>query len=321
MKKTSIAHWLGLTVLCVALAACGGGGGGGDHPSGNEMPSAATGDFSTANYAGVADDVAHALIDSANSGETLGGLVPQSAGASQATAATGALLDIEAFAARSFIRQHGHEQPLATQTTTQPCDTGHLALTATYADANTFTAGDSVTVTSVGCVLSGAAVTGSIRLVVDQFSETANGASARFSVTHNDFGTPSMRVNGTATLFIAADSTSETITLQFLGMTTTKGSVQHRWYHSVTVSANSSGTTLSYGGFHLGPTGYFRLQQLQDFDISNGAPASGVLQVSDAQGDRLKIIAMGDHFRYELYLAGNAGSVPDASAEGLAFPD
>ena len=96
-----------------------------------------------------------------------------------------------------------------------------------------------------------------------------------------------------------------------------------RWLrdHSVTVSANSSGTGLSYGGFHLGPNGYYKLQQLQAFDIGSGDPASGVLQVIDAQGDRLKIIAMGDHFRYEFYLAGNTSSVPDASAEGLTFPN
>ena len=64
----------------------------------------------------------------------------------------------------------------------------------------------------------------------------------------------------------------------------------------------STATVLSYG-FVQGSNGYYLLQQEQPHPPrrARGYPVSGVLRVSDAQGDYLRIIARGDHFSYQYY--------------------
>ena len=285
------------------------------------MPSAATGDLSVGNYQAVADDVAHTLLDSASSGQTLDNLLPLSADSSGARSSTSSLLDIEAFAARLFVRQQRHEQALATQTETWPCDTGQFVITVDYLDQQTISAGDSVTVSSEQCVIAGEPVTGGIRMELREYTETISGIDARFEVTHHDFGTSALRVDGAASLRLTSDAQGQIMSVQYLGMTSTEGSVQRRWYHGVTISihANPFSTQLSFGGFHLGANGYYQLQQLQPFDMSLGGPANGVVRVVDAQGDRVMLVLVGNLFRYEFYAAGNPGNVPDAAADGLAF--
>ena len=286
------------------------------------MPTATTGDFSASTYATAADAAARTLLDSADSTQELGNLQPLSATSSAGNPSAGSLLDIQAYAVRRFIRQHGREQAQAVATENVPCDTGNLVVTFTYANEDAPTRGDKLTITSAGCVISGGAISGSILMTVDQFTDASTGTSARFGVTFNDFGTSTAHVNGAASLQFDANSQREKVTVQFLGMTATRGSAQSRWFHSVTIENTlGGGAVLSYGGFLLGSNGYYLLNQEQPFvlDVSTGYPASGVLRVSDAQGDYLKIVARGDRFGYEFYVAGNTSGVPNATAEGWTF--
>lgn len=312
--------------LCALLVACGGGGGdgGGGSSSAPQQPAgpnAATANITSADFVGQSDGAARSAKSSFNSLSFIGG------GSVQVNASTGRA---EAFqtttqrlaASRLLARSNpDRAYTLAVRTETQPCDSGSLLLTINEASAAVNTVGDSVVVTSQNCVIGGQPVSGSLRLVLNAYSENASSASGAIGLTFTGFGVPALTLNGSVAATFSANVSGETLHLAFQGLTATASGTTLQWFHAVddTYSASSGAETVSFSGFVGVNGGTVRFDQVTPFVLVGGDPVSGTLQITGANGGRVRIVAGSTRFSYEFYAAGNSGSTPDATAPGLAY--
>ena len=311
-------------VLCAVLVACGGGGGdsGPAAPQQPATPSAATANITSADFASQSDGAARSAKSSFSSlSVILGGDVSVNGANDRAQAfqTTTQRLAASVLLAR---RDPNRAFALAVTTQTQPCDTGNLLFTINEASTTANTVGDSVTVTSQSCVVGGQAVSGSLQLVLTAYSETASAASGGLRLSFNSFGVPALTLNGTVAATFNVNASTEALQLTFQGLTATSGGTSLQWFHTVndTYTASNGTETVSFAGFVGVNGGYVRFDQVTPFVLNAaGDPVSGVLQITGANGGRVRIVAGSTRFNYEFYAPGNSGSTPDATAAGLAY--
>lgn len=309
-------------IVLAALAACGGGGGGSD-----DSTPAATGDMAAANYATTTGGVVDSVMDGLDFGGTIAGALPFGGSGSGATAAaaqrgTFSLPQgrLERALVGHLMRRSVGPSALATSTSSIPCSGGgQLVFTDTFASDTAVTKGDRFDVTSQGCIEGDLPVTGSLALVVSQYSESQTALSAAISLTANAFGSSDLRINGGATISVSANNASAALTIAYQAMTATTPDATLTWDHSFTYTFTDTHETLSFGGIahHAGAS--YTLRQDVPFDVTGtGVPASGQLSIIDKDGDRVQVTADGAGFTYTFYVAGS--STPAAGpVQGIRF--
>lgn len=311
-------------VLCALLMGCGGGGGDGGGTGGSQQPAApnaATANITAADFAGQSDSAARGAKSSLGSLSLFtgnGSVVGAAASRAEAFQTTTQRMA----ASRLFARRDPNRaDTLAVSTQTEPCDSGSLLFTVNEASATTSTVGDTVTVTSQNCVVGGQAVGGSLRLVLNAYSATASSTSGAVGVTFTGFGVPALMLNGSVAAQYTESASGGSVTLSFQGLNATSAAGTLQWFHTVVYTGNaSSGTeTVVFSGLIGVNGGSVRFDQIAPFVLVGGDPASGTLQITGANGGRVRIVAGSTRFTYEFYAAGNNGSTPDATAPGLVY--
>lgn len=309
-------------IVLVALAACGGGGGGGD---GDSAP-AATGDMATANYATTTGGVVDSVMTGLDFGGTITDALPLGTGsvATAATVRSGSFSlpqgRLERVLVEHLTRRSVGPAVLATAVSQVACSGGGLLVfTDTYASDTAVTKGDRVDVSSQGCIEGGLPVTGTLALVISQYSESQTAASAAITLTANAFGSSDLRINGGATISVSATSASVGLTVAYQAMTATTPNATLTWDHSFAYTFTETQQTLSFGGLahHAGAS--YTLRQDVPFNLTDaGVASSGQLSIIDKDGDRVQVTADGAGFTYTFYLAGS--NTPSAGpVQGIRF--
>ncbi|MGA0609887.1 hypothetical protein [Caldimonas sp. KR1-144] len=308
-------------IVLAALAACGGGGGGSD-----DSTPAATGDMAAANYATTTGGVVDSVMTGLDFAGTIAGALPQGggSGATAAAAQRGTFTLPQGRLERALVgrlmQRSVGPSALATSTSSIACSGGgQLVFTDTFASDTAVTKGDRVDVTSQGCIEGGLPVTGSLALVVSQYSESQTALSAAISLTATAFGSSDLRINGGATISVSANSASVSLAIAYQSMTATTPEATLTWDHSFTYTFTDTHETLSFGGIahHAGAS--YTLRQDVPFDVTGtGVPASGQLSIIDKDGDRVQVTADGAGFTYTFYVAGS--NTPTAGpVQGIRF--
>lgn len=313
MKSKKMSAWL--LALCLGvpfLAACGGGGGGG----GSAQPTV-NGSVSATDYEVVANGVVDTLTATFAASEVAGSY--SVGGASQPS--NDAIVSlVRQGVAR--LRAGERAQPLAIASETVACSSGgSLAVTVSYKDPNTVSAGDYVDFQAQSCVEGGVRVDGGMRLTVTSVTQQSFKAqlSARnFSVTADEVTTV---IDGDATVdaWESASNDNYKILLVYEGLSATRGAERIEWWHSVTEEYDSTtgSTSFSFGGFVQHAGRYFALRQNKPFSWSGGV-LQGELDVVDLRGNFVRIVGSADRFIYQYYEAGS--STPKAtSSNGRSF--
>jgi hypothetical protein len=320
-----IKRWLSVAVASAVLAACGGGGGSGSGSGsgsgGVEMPSAATGRFTTTTYVETTDGVVSVAATSLGSQSLIPLVAAASAGAGPAEAGWD-LTGLTRGAARRALQRGTMVQPLARTTYTEPCDSGHIFFVSDYASEHVVSRGDYLEVSFENCVLSGETFSGSARFTVTQYSETSSSASAGFRIAFNAFGSASLRLDGAARIDMVVGSTSELMRLSFLGLSAATPDGTVTWYHQAEWNFNGSSETLTLSGYVQIGEEFYQLVAVSPFvlNAATGYPASGVLRVLDAHGARVEVTATATRFTYTYYAAG-ATSATEGPVEGPLYAD
>lgn len=314
-------------VLCAVLVACGGGGGDGGGAGGGSQqpatPNAATANIGSADYVATSDAASRSALSSFNSLSLLtgnGSVVGASATRAQAFQTTTQRLAVARLLARSTA---GDDRAftLAVRTVTQPCDSGSLLLTIDEASATANTVGDSITVTSQNCVVSGQPVSGSLRLTLTAYAASQTAASGAVTLAFNAFGVPALSLSGSVAGQFAENANGGTVRLSFQGLSASAGGNSTQWFHTVdyAYSVASGAETVAFSGVVGVNGGYVRFDQVTPVVLVGGDPVSGVLQITGANGARVRISAGSTRFDYAYFAPGNTGSTPDATASGLAY--
>lgn len=314
-----------VSVLSATLLACGGGGG----DSGSAAaagPSAATADINSTGYAGTADGAARSTL----AGFSSLALFTGSGGVVTAAASTRALafdatvqrLAMGKLIERSQTQAADRVKALALTTTTQACDSGSLLFSINEANATAPTPGDSITVTSQNCVVAAQTVSGSVKLTLSTYSATATTSSGTADVVFTGFGIPALSLTGNVGAQFAEDASNLTVKLGYQGLTVAAANAAPvQWFHTVDYSLDlaTGSATVAFSGLVGVADGYVRLDQFAPFTLSSGQPSGGTLQLTGANGARVRIIAGTTRFTYAFYAAGNSGTTADATAQGLVY--
>lgn len=312
MKSKKMSAWL--LALCLGvpfLAACGGGGGGG----GSAQPTV-NGSVSATDYEVVANGVVDTLTATNAASSALAG--SYSVGGASQPSNDAIVSLVRQGVAR--LRAGERAQPLGTAPETVACSSGgSLAVTVSYKDPNTVSAGDYVDFQAQSCVEGGVRLDGGMRLTVTSVTQQSFAAqlSARnFSVTADGVTTV---IDGVATVAASTSASKDTISLVYEGLSATRGAERIEWWHSVTYEYDSTtgSTSFSFGGFVQHAGRYFALRQNKPFSWSGGV-LQGELDVVDSRGNFVRIVGSADRFIYQYYEAGS--STPKAtSSNGRSF--
>ena len=306
-------RWMALGVVSVLVAACGGGGGGGGG-SDSATPTSATGDFSETTYSATADAAATTAL---NSGSIDGFTsVPLGLSASGGAADLGSAAGVRAFVLQQAAGRHALEQSLATDSETLSCGaSGTFKVTVTYSNPDTVQAGDKVSFVMNNCVFEpgDAPVNGSFTATFRSYTDEDDNS---MSIVFNDFGTADAMLDGK--LVITSSQNGAQLTIAYEGLTATIDGESVTWHH--TISVGTSG--LSLGGFIEVDGDAYQLTEVEPFTLSGtGYPTSGTLRVTDAQGDRVEIVAGAEGFTYNFYAASNTTGTPTATMQGRLYAD
>lgn len=311
-------------LLLATLAACGGGGG-----DGGAAAPQINGDLAATTFGASTDVALDSVVTALDFGGTVEGVLPLDANAARAASTQEAAIALphgrlERLLVRQLLRRSVGAQAQATETFAVACSGGgQLGLTATVASTDSVRAGDRIDVASQGCIENGLSITGTLALVISQFSETASGGSATIALSAGGFGSSALRVNGAATISAVVSTTQATLSVAYLGASATTPLITHTWDHSYvyTFVEATQAETLSFAGIARARGGAtFQLRQDQPFTLTDtGVPSGGRLSFIDKDGDRVEVSADGLGFNYTFYVAGNpnpvAGPIP-----GLRHP-
>lgn len=307
-------------LLTALLAACGGGGGGDDGP-----PAGVTGNLTAGAYAAASDSAADTTLGSMDTLLLFVDSASPAAASARATAfgqsrnGVQRLTERRAAAAGAADRRVG---TLAVETVVEPCDTGTLTITISYATENVTTPGDFIRIASNNCVFEGEALSGSYTTTVTRYSESSTALSAGFTLAFNNFGSTTESLNGSAAVSLQATPTSEAVSIQYQGLTATFGSASVEWQHTVSFSASSTqAPQAAFSGLIFAGNGFVSLLQVSPFtlDINTGYPTGGILQLTGANDGRVRLVAGSTRFTYQFFAPGNSGATPDASVPGRAY--
>ncbi|MCM5682073.1 hypothetical protein M8A51_21300 [Schlegelella sp. S2-27] len=311
MSISKGARWIALGVMSVLVAACGGGGGGSGGSEGS-TPTTATGDFSETTYSATADAAATTALSSGSIDSFTG--VPLGLSASDRTVDLSSPAGVRAFVLQQAGR-HVLEQSLATESQTTDCDvSGTFRVTVTYSDPDEVQAGDKVSFAMNDCVFASgdAPLNGSFTATFRSYTDENDNS---MSIVFNDFGSADAMLDGRLT--ITSSQNGAQLTIAYQDLTATIDDEPVTWYHTIAV-----GTDLSLGGFIEVDGEAYRLTQVEPFTLSGtGYPSSGTLRITDAQGDRVEIVAGAEGFTYNYYVASNTTGTPTATVQGRLYAD
>lgn len=303
-------RWLAVGAIAALLAACGGGGGGGG--SDTAEPTEATGDFSESNYSATADAAATTALGSGSLDSYTNvqlGLATAGGGVD-----LGSVAGVRAFVLERGVARNTLEQSLATDSETFACDvSGSFTLTVTYSDPEVVQAGDRVGFSMTNCVFESgdAPINGSFTGTFVSYTDDDDNS---MSIVFNDFGSADATLDGRLT--ITSSQNGAQLTIAYEGLTATLDGESMTWYHTITVTS----TALSLGGFIEVNGEVYELTQVAPFTLSaSGYPTSGTLRITDADGDRVEVVAGADRFTYNFYAASNTTSTPTATVQGRAY--
>jgi hypothetical protein len=293
-------RFLGLTAICVALAACGGGGG--------DASSTATGTFTAENFAAKADEAAQILIGSYG----LAALVDPS------RSSAGGPASVSSSAKRPLAMKKAQA---IHQATVQCAVSGSLAVTMMVGSEDANTVGDKVSFTASNCDDGLGSVSGTMLGTLTSFAETATSASGSFSMRFDDFGTAALKINGTGSASAFVTETSAKVTFSFVGLSMKGSSSTVNLAHTGEVALSGSGASLGFSGQVSAGDQTFTLQQLQPFQMSGGSriPTSGRLRISDSVGAYVDVVPGPNRYVYRYYAADNKSDTPDHTADGRQF--
>ncbi|WP_157268484.1 hypothetical protein [Azohydromonas aeria] len=292
------------------LAGCGGGGGGGDTP--------ATAGFDASSYRTVAEPAAASLLATVGvAGALDGGLSTElPLGLDQAAARPDPIallkrLGVQAAAAR--------EQAKLLEPIDERCEGGgSITGSANVANANVPTAGDTISLTANNCVVDGVVVAGGLDITVRSYRETASSESGSLALNFRSFSAGGATVNGGATLSFSATANQTNVTLGFSNATIANAGSTVTLNYTTTLAATPIGTTVSVTG-RLAMNGHeYTLSQPIPFGITSdiGLNPGGTLQIQEALGARVRLVAGTDRFTYQYFAASNSGATPDATSVG-----
>lgn len=330
MKRWRSIRATGAGVLCAGLLACGGAGGGDDDAGGSPQPaspSAATADLTASRYAGQADTATQATGASVAAAALFTGdgsiVAAETAGPVRALRFDGKVqrLALHRLLDRQSAQRSGRARALAVTQRQEPCDSGSLLITLDAAESGD-TVGDTVQVSSQGCVLDGQPVSGSVLATLTAYSESQSGSSGAATVDYSGFGVPELKFDGRVDAQISDDANAFAVTLRYRGLTVSGLlATPLQWFHTAAYryGYGSGSESIRFSGYAAVAGGYVELQQLVPFALDEGRPTDGTLQLVGANGARVKVHAGATRFGYEYFAAGNTGSVPDATAPGLAY--
>lgn len=307
-------------LLTALLAACGGGGGDDDG-----LPPGVTGDLTAGGLPAAGNTAAGTALGSADAVFLFVGadaVAPLSAGARPlaiARASVQRLTERRATAAAADRRV----DTLATETFVEPCTGGgNLTYVETFASAQTVTPGDTLSVTANSCVADGQTFTGSFLITVVSYAPTSTAVQASFTLNFNNFGSTLLRLNGSTAVNSAFTQTSDAVTLRFQGLTATFDGGTIEWRHTVAYSASTTqAPQVSFSGLVFAGNGFVLLTQVMPFTLNTvtGFPNGGILQLTGANGGRVRLIAGNTRFAYQFFAPGNSGGTPDATAVGRIY--
>jgi hypothetical protein len=324
MNRTSNL-FAGLVALLALLTACGGDDDGGVVGG----PTAATLDFTADNYVVQTDAAAQALLDTrgiltpispalgASSGDVaLGG--PSIAGSSRVA---GHLLGRSIGGA---LAAGAREHAKLTDTEDLPCDSGRLVLTSNYASDEVTTVGDSLRLVSDNCRLSGQTVAGAMTMSVTSVSTTATAETGSLGIDFESFGVAgTISVNGRSQGSYSATEDSIGVEIDFAGVPVNVRGRSERWYQKGRFEQAGFGApTLSYSGFVTVGDQFVKVDQIAPFVLSvrTGGLQSGMLQFTDRDGGRVRVVPRATRFEYQYFEANNQTNTPDrVTSEGLAY--
>lgn len=293
---------LAATAAAALLAACGGGGGG-DSPAPG---------FDAANYAAVAAPVTETVQVSVGVGTLLNDAWIQGPPAEGPTA---------------LHPRQALEQPAVLRPVSEPCaDAGSLDGVVDDADANgRLSSGDSASLSSNACVVRGLPIGGGLSLRVNGYAYTPTpyAESADVAVNFAGLSAAGNTLNGGATLSGSANDAQGELTLRFTDTalaTPNHGALLNYSVRFVGSRALGVSTESFDGALRLDGRDY-TLAQIVPFTLdSRGLSPGGTLELREAQGARLRIVAGTTNFIYQYFAPGNAGEVPDSVTVGLEIP-
>lgn len=308
-------------LLTALLAACGGGGGGDDGP-----PAGVTADLSAGSYEAASTTAAGTTLGSLDAVALFAGdgaVAAASAGARPlaiSRAAVQRLMPSRATIAATDRRVG----TLAVTTSTEACPGGGSLTTAVddADDSETLTANDTVRVTANNCVIEGETLTGSFQITVVRVVVSSSSEAATFTLAFNNFGSTLLRLNGSTSVDAAYTSTSEAVTLRYQGLTASFDGGSIEWRHTVAYSASSSqAPQVSFSGLIDVGNGFVALRQVSPFTLnaSTGYPNAGILELTGANGGRVRLVAGSARFTFQFFAPGNAGATPDVSVPGRVY--
>lgn len=288
------------TAAAALLAACGGGGGDSPAPA-----------FDAANYAAVAAPVTETVQTSVGVGTLLNDLLVQGPPAEGPTA----------LHARPAL-----EQPAVLRPVSQACaDAGSLDGNFNDADASgALSNGDSASLASNGCVVRGVPIGGGLGLAVNGYGYTPSpyAESADVAVNFAGLSAAGNTLNGGATVSADVNDVRGDLVVAFQNTTlATPGHNALLNYRVSFVGVREQGvSTESFDGALQLDGRDYTLAQLVPFALdSQGLLPGGVLELREAQGARLRIVAGTTNFIYQYFAPGNAGEVPDSVTVGPAI--
>lgn len=314
MKQFSIRVAPVLCAVGLLVSACGGGGGGGAGSESHET----TAGFDASSYQTVAEPVAATALTTAGVTAALAGIT----GGEMAMAAGQTPQTDPVALLKLLVAQRAREQAQQVETFNEVCDGGGtLSGSANDADNNgDLSAGDSATITASNCVFDGVSINGTLRIGVSRYNATASSESGVLNLSFGNFSAEGATVSGNATVSFDANSTQSKVSVEFNNATVTSSShsVTLNCTASVTFSASRSSMSLSGG---LGTNGHtYSLSQPAPFIATPaGMQAGGTLQIQEALGARVRVVAGTSRFTYQYFAPANSGSTPDSTEPGLAY--
>lgn len=297
-------------VACVAallLAGCGGGGDG----------APATPGFDASNYRAVAEPAAASLLATVGvAGALDGGLVSE---APLALASAATRPDPIALLKRLGSQAAGtRERAQLVEPVDMPCDGGgSITGSATVANTDVPTAGDTINLTANNCVVDGVAIAGGLDITVRSYGSTATSESGSLALNFRGFSAGGTALNGGATLSFDATEARTNVALSFSNATVASAGSSVTLNYTTTLATTASGTAVSVaGGLAMNGQAYTLTQPVPFGITSSGLNPGGTLQIQEALGARVRIVAGTDRFTYQYFAASNGGTTPDATSVG-----
>lgn len=276
-------------IAAAALAACGGGGG---SSSSSTNTTAQTVAITQSNYTNYATPMGESVVGMNGSSAATGSFGGTGTGASAARVL--AWVQQARLASRAVaMSATAHAQATGSISDTCPFG-GSMTGTANYANASTITKGDSASVTFSNCIeeSGGAPLNGGMSLTFNAYSANPVLLDVSGSFTNFSAGTPAL--DGGFQMTLAQTGTADTLEMSFSGMKIGSDPTTYDTTLDATVASSGGSVSFSLGGSVTTTDGHYTLTQVTPFTSNGGDPVSGVLRLSDPQGNAVQMTANAD---------------------------